>query len=136
LESLVLTSPNGISAKLLRGHVNEKGWLESYSVLLQAPTLSATRIVENPPYGQPPSILFRDMAAHWSGWEGAKTWCAIEGEFNLFAKCDLTGHVTLIFEFPSSPFLPTWSTRVELMVEAGQLDQLARDANAFFTDVA
>jgi Family of unknown function (DUF6228) len=136
LETLILDSPNGISATLLSRRFNDEGWLESYSVLLQAPTLSATRTVENPPFGQPPLVLFRDIAAHWNGWEGTKKWDAVEGEFKIFAKTDLTGHITLTFELPSSRFPPTWAARVDIMVEAGQLDKLARDAGAFFNNVA
>src|SRR5439155_8609528 len=100
----------------------------------EAPHLRASAAVENPPYGHPPSALLREIAVQWSGWAGAKSWRAMEGELNISATADSTGHITLHFELPGSVVPPCWSASISVVVEAGQLELLSREANAFFND--
>jgi hypothetical protein len=77
---------------------NNDGWLESYQVSVISPGLTAKIRAENPPYGPSPVKLFEQMANDWDGWDGEKSWGAMEGEYNLVATSSKTGHVTLSAE--------------------------------------
>ena len=78
--------------------------------------------------------LFDEMAAQWRGWPGRKTWGSLEGELHLSAEADRTGHVTVTASLregaPSG-----WSVELVLVLEAGQLEQLARQARGFEVSV-
>lgn len=91
-------------------------------------------MVANPPYGEDPTSLFDSMAQQWSGWQGALEWRAFKSEMQILATCDKRGHVALEFRLPSDDYggWPEWSARFVVELEAGQLDNLARDARAFF----
>jgi len=108
------------------------GWLEWYRMALSAPDLKVARMVGNPGYGHPPSVLFEDVAQNWSGWSGVKSWTAMEGECRLSATSDSTGHVTFQFEISRVERPQSWSTQVSVVVEAGQLERLAAEAHEFF----
>src|SRR5262245_39099383 len=73
--------------------------------------------------------LFADMATNWKGWNGAKTWASLEGELELAAEMDKAGHVGLTVRLrKGAP--AAWAVTVELLIEAGQLDTLARSARS------
>lgn len=74
--------------------------------------------------------LFGEMASQWRGWEGRKTWSSLEGELHLTAEADRTGHVTLVAQLKEGA-PSVWSLELVLVVEAGQLERLAREAHAF-----
>jgi hypothetical protein len=80
----------------------------------------------------PPTKLFVDIAREWSGWKGEKKWGALEGEYNLSATCDSLGHITLKVGMMPNAYPPVWSAIVSLVIEAGQLDKLAREVETFF----
>lgn len=74
--------------------------------------------------------LFADMATNWKGWNGSKTWASLEGELDLAAEMDKGGHVSLTVRLrEGAP--AAWTVTVELLIEAGQLDTLARSARSF-----
>jgi hypothetical protein len=74
--------------------------------------------------------LFEDLAANWRGWAGKKAWRSLEGELQLSAECDRLGHVWLTVSLRRG--LPAmWSVKLVLLVEAGQLEALARAARTF-----
>ena len=74
--------------------------------------------------------LFGELAADWRGWDGQKAWRSLEGELQLTATADRAGHVTLLTRLrEGAP--PLWSVELTLVVEAGQLEQIAREARAF-----
>jgi hypothetical protein len=78
--------------------------------------------------------LFTQMASDWRGWRGAKTWSSLEGELRMSAEADRTGHVSISVELrEGAPAI--WTVVLELLVEAGQLESLARDARAFEASV-
>jgi hypothetical protein len=95
--------------------------------------------------------FFSEMAREWRGWDGERTFAArapgaLADSFRLAATADGRGHVRLIAEV-GQPRLPeqetvecethiglpdpheggTWAASVCLVLEAGQLDQLAAD---------
>jgi hypothetical protein len=74
--------------------------------------------------------LFDDLAAHWRGWAGKKEWRSLEGELQLTAECDRLGHVWLTVGLcQGAPAV--WTVTLVLLVEAGQLEALARAARTF-----
>ncbi len=73
---------------------------------------------------------FQDIAANWRGWKGEKKWGTLEGEFELTATSDSTGHVKLavFLRAPHTGF--HWELRSALELEAGQLDAIAYEVAA------
>jgi hypothetical protein len=82
-----------------------------------------------------PAEFFGELAGSWSGWKGTKGWQALEGECSLSATTDSTGHVTLVAHFSSGSYPPTWEGKLSLVIEAGALEALAREAKNFFGPV-
>jgi hypothetical protein len=74
--------------------------------------------------------FFRDLAAHWNGWKGPKTWESDEGELSIEATTNRLGRVTLRTVLHTDVD-PVWRLQLSLLVEAGQLDAIARDVAAF-----
>ena len=111
---------------------DSKDWLASYSVTLHSPNMKGTVRVDNSPYGISPLEFFSSIASDWKGWSGEKSWGSLEGEFDLSAESDRTGHISIrarIFEGHSSPCSRLETT---LIVEAGQCENLAKEATNFF----
>ena len=74
--------------------------------------------------------FFGGIAADWTGWEGVREWSSLEGELALDAESDRTGHVHLRVGLRcGAP--PEWETHAGLLLESGQLDQLASAAQGF-----
>jgi len=84
------------------------------------------------PYNDGPGLggFFSDLAEHWRGWEGERSWGDIEGLIRIDATHDGRGHISLHFDLQKS-LDGEWRTQGTLPVEAGQLDALARAALAF-----
>ena len=83
-------------------------------------------------YEPHPAPLFARMAESWRGWPGTITWESPEGELTLRCTQDRTGHVAIVVELRSGPMDQDWRVRATIMAEAGQLEELARQAAAFF----
>lgn len=113
---------------------DSKGWMVSYIVEISMPGVLANIQVDNNPAGHPPSKFFSDLASSWHGWEGEKSWGALEGEYDLVATCDSLGHITLSARLRSDPaqIAPCWRTTVSVLLEAGQLDLIQHDVEEFF----
>lgn len=78
--------------------------------------------------------LFLDMAKNWTGWEGAKTWDAIEGDFSLSCTSDKLGHITLEVELAGRDPPELWSAKFNVEVEAGQLEKIASEMRTLFEE--
>jgi len=136
MDELVINSEREVKLTFHSRRFNSEGWLEMYCITAKARNFKATIDVENPPYGMSPAEFFENIANEWTGWKGTKEWGAIEGEYNLSATSDSTGHITLDAELNRNSFSPGWSGKLSLMIEAGQLEQLAHDARVFFNETA
>ncbi len=132
MDELTLKSQKDISAVFHSPEVNDAGLLEYYSLTVSAQAMEATVRVENVPYGTNPVDFFERVATEWKGWKGEKDWVAMEGEFSLVGKTDSTGHMELTLKLQPSYYAPCWSSKITLIIEAGQLDSLARKARSFF----
>lgn len=111
---------------------DSNGWLESYRVRVIEAGLSAVTHVENSPYGQDPSVFFKELADSWRGWAGEKQWRAMEDELRLSATCDSLGHIRLRIELSPDAFPRNWSVLSYVHFEAGQLDSLHHRVARFF----
>jgi hypothetical protein len=80
--------------------------------------------------------FFRDLASNCKGWAGKKEWASLEHELSLAATIDLTGHISLSVRLRTcaSPF--DWSLSAVLLIEAGQLEQIASSIEQFVHDGA
>lgn len=136
MDELIIQSDKETKLVLHSKRLNSDGWLDSYFVAIQARNFQAEIEVSNQPYGTSPDEFFETLAANWRGWEGEKSWGAIEGEYSLVATADSVGHITLIATLASDPFPPSWSGSISLILEAGQLEQLFCDAKRFFHESA
>ena len=79
-----------------------------------------------------PAPLFVAMAEKWRGWDGQLSWGSLEGELTLTCSQDRAGHVAIRVELRSGPMETDWSVRATVWAEAGQLEEMARKATAFF----
>jgi hypothetical protein len=109
-----------------------KGRVTTYRVGVRAPGLSAALEVDNHPAGEPPTKLFTSMAAQWRGWNGELKWRALEGEYNLAASTDSSGHVTLSVTLTGWVEGGYWDAKLSLRTEAGMLDRLDQQVRGFF----
>jgi hypothetical protein len=77
--------------------------------------------------------FFTDLAKHWRGWDGEKTWESLEGDLVLSASHDGLGHVKLTVELRDRfrDIEYGWLARAALLLEAGSLDEVARSATRF-----
>ena len=77
--------------------------------------------------------LFQELGGLEVPWQGERSWISIEGDFSLFATCTSLGSVTFRVEIRGSQGAPEeWRVNAGLVVEFGQLEQIARSSNAFF----
>lgn len=133
LSEFVVTSQQGAKCVFRSRSYEASGWLESYTLDLEAPDFRASVRVSNPGYGLPPSVLFERLASQWTGWKGTEEWKSMEGELVISATCDRTGHVNLLFTLPVSAQSCYWSASAHVFLEVGLLENLSREAHDFFS---
>lgn len=77
--------------------------------------------------------FFNDLANHWRGWQGVKDHESLEGHLRVEAEAaDSLGHIRLRMCLRGVDVPDLWVAEISMIVEAGQLDDLARRAEAFF----
>ena len=106
------------------------GWLETYIVRLVSPNLKDQVSVNNAPYDKILVEYFEDLSKNWTGWEGEKTWRALEDEFFLNARILKTGQVSLTTSLNVIPY--SWQAVAELNIEAGRLEDIYKKIRGFF----
>jgi Family of unknown function (DUF6228) len=67
-----------------------------------------------------------ELAEDWRGWDGIRTWAPDEPGLKVRCAHDGLGHVTCVVTL-TSPY-EHWSAIVRVMLDAGALEDLARDA--------
>jgi hypothetical protein len=133
--NFVIRSEGGVSFTFHARAVGKDGWVNAYFVTAEAANFTASVEVDNAPYGSSPADFFAEIASEWAGWNGTKGWQALEGEYQLSATSDSTGHITIVARLNPASFPPTWEGRLSLIVEAGRLEALAVEAKEFFAPV-
>lgn len=81
-------------------------------------------------YVGPPSLLFREMADHWQGWDGEKIWAALDGEFTLRATSTSLGRITVMIEMVE--LSGAFRLEATLALEAGQLESICKGVESVF----
>jgi hypothetical protein len=77
------------------------------------------------------SLYFNRLATKWRGWTGDEVWRAHEGTLTITATHDGLGHVTL-FTTLLSEIAGLWTLEGLVMVNAGQLDEIARHVASYW----
>jgi hypothetical protein len=108
---------------------------ERWVVVLVGPGLRARRrVYAYCPHGDFRHV-FDEMASQWRGWPGEKRWSSLEGEIRLACTHDGLGHIEIRIDLETEPRAPSnWRAMGTILVEAGQLDRLARMAARFLED--
>jgi hypothetical protein len=76
--------------------------------------------------------LFEDMARQWRGWDGALQHASLEGHISVSCTSNRTGHIKVRVKLNGEPSGADWLAANTLYLEAGQLDELARQARDYF----
>ena len=108
------------------------GWLDSYRLRLVAKGCKAELSVDNPPYGNSLAKFIQELSNNWKGWDGVKTWSAMEDEYRIEATTNDTGHVTIKVTTNQNNY--KWHLVAELEIEAGQLETATKQLNLFLRD--
>ena len=128
----VVTSEREAKLRFHSRRYQRQGSLVSYDVTLEGHRFSATARVGNSELGTSPVVLFNEMVAEPSGWEGEKSWAALDGEMSMVAITDSLGHVNLEVNLDPRDGPPEWYVRLTMVLEVRSLEQLAAEAGAFF----
>jgi hypothetical protein len=79
-----------------------------------------------------PAEWFCELAESWRGWQGERQWESMEHELRLVATNDRRGHIALGIQLRSGFSDYDWSVAATIMVDAGQLEGVAKHAVSFF----
>lgn len=109
---------------------NKERWLKQYRLRLVSDGLNAVTRVDNDPYGEMLPDFFADLCKNWKGWEGEKSWRALEDEYRIEASTSKTGHVTL--KVTINLYQHQWRAIAEILVDAGQLENIENHVRKFF----
>ena len=77
--------------------------------------------------------MFEGIARDWTGWEGERAFESIEGDFRVAATSDRLGPVVLTVSLRSNDLDDHWWAEAPIFLDAGSLDAVARQVDAFFT---
>jgi hypothetical protein len=101
------------------------GKVEEVSVRLEGPCEAAVNVYDD--HFESLAAFFRDLAEHWRGWEGSKSWESLEGELSLVASTDKAGHVRLQVTLMDLPAVERWRAEASLFLDAGGLHKIAEN---------
>ncbi len=74
---------------------------------------------------------FGTLATDWRGWAGERQWRSLEGDLSLVATHDGLGAVTLAARLRTEAYSThRWDASAALVLDAGALDRLVRQAEA------
>jgi hypothetical protein len=79
-----------------------------------------------------PVKFFEELAVHAHGWPGEMTWESLEGELRLPGSHDGLGHVKVRIDIQNGPLWDDWKVSTTIVMDAGQLERLAKHAALFF----
>ena len=106
--------------------------IERFRVKVTRNDLSATAPVWGGYTLSSPAPWFHELARNWQDWQGELVWNSLERELALVATRDRLGHINIRIELRSGLMAHEWSLQAFVVVDAGQLDVLARQAERFF----
>lgn len=108
---------------------DDHGW--TYSVDLELESAKGGVGVYD--YGTPQlPVFFSALAADWRGFEEAREFVTLEGDFSIRATHDGKGTVTCLIRV-RQPWPPTWDMEAEFDLGAGaHLERIGSDLTALF----
>ena len=80
--------------------------------------------------------FFEHLANDWRGWEGSRVIESLEHQLRLSCTSDPAGHVEIRVELRGDRSGADWRAADTVYLEAGQLEDLARRAKAYFGEPA
>jgi hypothetical protein len=85
-------------------------------------------------FSGPPSLLFKELAEKWDGWDGEIAWGAIDGELYFSATTNSLGSIILKVRmvYLSGDF----ELLATVALEAGQLDTIMRKVTKLYEPLA
>jgi hypothetical protein len=105
-----------------------------FRVAVRSHDHSATRRVYAYTDGAGIARLFTEAAEQWKGWQDAKVWESLEGEFRIELRIDCLGHVSVAIRVRSDPGgADPWQLEAELGLGAGQMEGVAKVARQLWT---
>jgi hypothetical protein len=131
---LIHGNMGGVSLEFSRRNlVDPASRVDCFFVRIISLELTAEARIMHPRTSPMPDQLFAEMARQWAGWSGELTWESLEHDLALRCTRDRFGHVTIRVELGSDPLEERgWTLRIPIVVEAGQLEGLARRAQKYF----
>ena len=106
--------------------------MDSFCVKIARGDLSAETNVWAAYQGADPSTWLEDISRHWKGWEGERIWESLEHELSLTAKHERFGHIHVRVRMQSGFTERDWRVDAFLLLYAGELESLAKQAPRFF----
>jgi hypothetical protein len=106
--------------------------IESFVVKVARCDLYAAAKVWTGYTGSQPAEWWCGLAENWRGWPGELQWESLEHELRLVATNDRRGHIAIRIQLRSGFRDYDWSVAATVMVDAGQLEGLAKHAISFF----
>jgi hypothetical protein len=134
LDECLITSAAGTGGLLFydRSAPDRAEPIDNYWVRITDHNLSAVAQVYAGYVFSHPARLLAEMARQWSGWPGELVWESLEREFILRCSHDRRGHIAMRVDLRSGPMPDDWRVETTVMVEAGQLEDIARRTALFF----
>ena len=132
MEDVIISQTTGrVGIRLCHPERDPRGNLEYFSVEVSDPTTirAQTRVYAYHPESL--AALFDEMAREWRGWSGAKEWASVEGELTLSCTTDGKRHVDIAIRVKESLYPDSWRVQATALVEAGQLEAIAKSVRAF-----
>lgn len=104
---------------------------EYFRVSIKSKHLSShTNVYAFDPYDSNLVKFFEDLAEHWKGFDGEKSWNSLEGELKLTCTSDNLGHFLLEVTIRNN--MDTWCAKKTIFIESGQLKNIALEVKEFF----
>ena len=134
MDSCLITGSSGSSIEFLdRTPTNRTAPIERFRVRVKDESLAAEVFVYARDHSGHPAKFFGEMAESWQGWTGERKWGSLDGEIWLCATRDRAGHIYLRVELRSEDASETgWKVAATITIEAGQPEEIARQATLFF----
>lgn len=92
----------------------------------------ASRVWQIPDQQFDLAALFEWMAINWQGWKDEQEWSSIEEDLQVAVATDSLGHVFMTVELNNRNSANPFFLKTTLLLEAGQLEGLAKEARRFF----
>jgi hypothetical protein len=77
------------------------------------------------------AAFIAELAEEWRGWDDVRRWATYEGGLTLALQHDGLGHIQVSVDLREHSGGLGWRVQADVEVDAGQLDELAKELAAF-----